>query len=44
MVGCKGVWEGVMNFKRCDSPQGGVKCVSVDGEVHDAHGKCIQKL
>ena len=27
MAGCKGVWEGVMTFSRCDSPQGGVKDV-----------------
>ena len=24
MGGCKGVWEGVITFKRCDSHQGGV--------------------
>ena len=24
---CKGVWEGVITFRRCDSPQGGVKDV-----------------
>ena len=32
--GCKGVLEGVIVFKRCDSPHGGVKYVrkvSVDG-------------
>ena len=23
--GCKGVWEGVVTFRRYDSPQGGVK-------------------
>ena len=22
--GCKGVWEGVITFRRCDTPQGGV--------------------
>ena len=37
MGGCKGVWEGVITFRRCDSPQGSVKDVkkgvSVDGEV-----------
>ena len=27
MGGCKGVWEGVVTFRRCDNPQGGVKCV-----------------
>ena len=21
---CKGIWEGVIAFRRCDSPQGGV--------------------
>ena len=25
MGGCKGVWEGVITFRRCDTPQGGVK-------------------
>ena len=24
---CKGVWEGVITFRRCDSPHGGVKYV-----------------
>ena len=24
---CKGVWEGVITFRRCDTPQGGVKDV-----------------
>ena len=23
--GCKGVWEGVITFRRCDSSRGGVK-------------------
>ena len=27
MGGCKGVWEGVITFKRYNSPQGGVKIV-----------------
>ena len=27
MGGCKGVLEGVMTFRRCDTPQGGVKDV-----------------
>ena len=34
--GFKGMWEGVITFKRYDSPQGGVKIVRnvlVDGEV-----------
>ena len=34
--GCQGVREGVITFRRCDSPLGGVKDVrkvSVDGEV-----------
>ena len=22
--GCRGMWEGVITFRRCDSPQGGV--------------------
>ena len=22
---CKGVWEGVITFSRCDTPQGGAK-------------------
>ena len=25
MEGCEGMWEGVINFNRCDSPKGGVK-------------------
>ena len=25
--GCKGVWEGLIPFRRCDSLQGGVKYV-----------------
>ena len=25
MGGCKGVWEGVIMSRRCDTPQGGVK-------------------
>ena len=27
MGGCKGVLEGVITFRRCDTPQGGVKDV-----------------
>ena len=36
MGGCKGVWEGVKTFRRCDTPQGReryLKGMSVDGEV-----------
>ena len=27
MGGCKAVWEGVITFRKCDNPQGGVKDV-----------------
>ena len=29
MGGCKGVCEGVITFRRCDSPQGGTKDVKM---------------
>ena len=47
MGGCKGVWEGVITFKRCDSPQGGVKCVRKVCQLmerHDAHRISVQEL
>ena len=45
--GCKGVWEGVITFRRYDSPQGGVKyvrkvCQLVKG--CNAHGRTVQEL
>ena len=47
MGGCKGVWEGVITFRRCDSLQGGVKdvrnvCQLI--EMCDAHGRSVQEL
>ena len=24
--GCKGMWEGVKTFRRCDTPQGSERC------------------
>ena len=43
IMGYQGVWEGVITFRRCDSPLGGVKDVrkvSVDGEVCCSWEKC----
>ena len=45
MGGCKGVWECVVSFKRCDSPQGGVKVVRNVCQVMekgDCHGRRVQ--
>ena len=47
MGGCKGVWEGVITFKMCDSPQGGVRVarkVCQLMEKCDAHGRRVQEL
>ena len=44
---CKGVWEGVITFRKCDSPQGDVKHV---GKVcllmgrYDVHGRSVQEV
>ena len=39
--GCKGVWEGVITLSRCDSPQGGVKCVrKVCQLMYKSLGRC----
>ena len=47
MGGCNGVWEGVITFSRCDSPQGGVKyvrnmCQFI--ERSDARGRSVQEV
>ena len=42
--GCKGVLEGVITFKRYDSPQGGVKIVRKLMQRCDAHGRSAQEL
>ena len=45
--GCKGLWEGVITFKRCDSPQGGVKDVRKTCQLMercDAHGRSVQEF
>ena len=47
MGGCKGVWEGVITFRRCDSHQGGVKYVRKVChllERCDGHGGSVHKL
>ena len=47
MEGCKGVWEGVVTFRRCDSPQGGVtdvRKVSQLMERCDGHGGDLKVL
>ena len=43
---CKGVWEGVITFRRCDSPHGGVKYVRkvCQLERYDANGRSVQEL
>ena len=47
MGGYKGVWESVITFRKCDSPQGDVKDV---GQVcllmgrYDVHGRSVQEL
>ena len=33
---CKGVWEGVITFRMCDSPKGGVKDVRKVYQLMDA--------
>ena len=33
MGGCKGVWEGVITFGRCENHQGGVKGVTMVCQV-----------
>ena len=45
--GCKGAWEGVITFKRCDSPQGGVKTVRKVCQLMEmcyACGRSVQEL
>ena len=47
MQGCKGMWEGVIPFRKYDSCQGSVTdvrkaCQSI--EKCDAHGKSVQEL
>ena len=47
MGGCKGVWEGVVTFRRCDSPQGSVKAIRKVCqlmETCDVHGRSVQEL
>ena len=34
MGGCKGVWEGVKTFRRCNTPQGRKRCYKgLSGDV-----------
>ena len=43
----KGVWEGVITFRRCDSSQGGVKDVRKVCQLMercDSHGRSVQDL
>ena len=47
MEECKGVWEGVITFRRCDIPQGGVKDVRKVCQVMercDGHGGDVKVL
>ena len=38
--GCKGTWEGVITFMRCDNPQEGVKDVKKGSQLMErCHGK-----
>ena len=37
--GCKGVWEGVITFKRYDSPRGGVNIVRKVCQLMEELGK-----
>ena len=39
---CTGAWGGVTVVRKCDSHQGGVKGVSVDGGVCWSWGRCKQ--
>ena len=43
--GCKGMWEGVITFKRSDSQHGGVKDIRNVCQLMercDAHGRSVQ--
>ena len=45
--GCKGVWEGVITFSRCESPQGGVKYVRNVYQLMErcyAYGRSVKVL
>ena len=47
MGGCKVVWEGLITFRRCDTPQGGVKDVRKVCQVMarcESHGEDVQVL
>ena len=46
MGGCKGVWEGVITFRKCASPHGGVKDVRKVCQLErcDGHGRSVQEL
>ena len=47
MGGCKGVWEGVITFKRFDSPKGGVNVVRKMCQLMEryvAHRRSVQEL
>ena len=44
---CKGVWEGVIIFSRCDSPQEGVIDIRKACQLTercDAHGRSVHKI
>ena len=44
---CKGMWEGVVTFRRCDSPQGGMKDVRKVCQLMercDGHGGDLKVL
>ena len=44
---CKGVWEGVITFRKFDSPQGGVNNIRKLFQLMercDAHGRSVQEL
>ena len=45
--GCKGVWEGVITFRKFDSPQGGVNNIRKLCQLMercDAYGRSVQEL
>ena len=47
MGGCKGMWEGVITFRWCDTPEGGVKDVRKICQVMerwDGHGVDVKVL
>ena len=47
MGGCKGLWEGMITFRRCDSPQGSVKDVRKVCQLIErcnAHWRIVQEL